>query len=98
MTKRIGGFRRKTRGKLRKNIHNRGKLSIRRYFQEFNNGDKVSLVAEPAVQGGMFHPRFYGKIGTVDGMQGTNYKVELFDGSKRKILLVHPVHLRRAKL
>ncbi|MBI4154020.1 50S ribosomal protein L21e [Candidatus Woesearchaeota archaeon] len=95
MAKRIGGFRRKTRAKLRKNVHSRGKISIRRYFQAFNPGEKVGLVAEPSIQGGMFHPRFYGKVGTVNGMQGTNYKVELNDGGKKKILIVHPVHLRR---
>ena len=95
MSKRIGGFRRKTRGKLRKNVHMKGKFSIRNYYQTFNDGDKVALVADSTFQNGMFHPRFFGKAATVEGMQGTNYKVALFDGSKKKVLIVHPVHLRR---
>lgn len=95
MVKRIGGFRRKTRSKLRKNIRQRGKISLTRFFQKLKEGDKVCLVAEPAVQGGMPFPRFHGKSGIVKGEQGECYKVEIKDGKKQKTLVVHPIHLRR---
>ena len=94
--KRIGGFRRKTRSKLRKNVRNKGKFSIRRYFQSFNKGDRVYLVAEPAIQGGMYLPRFHGKSGKIKGMQGNCYFVEIKDKNKVKKLLVHPVHLKKS--
>ena len=36
-----------------------------------------------------------GKIGTVTGQCGENYKVKIRDGGKEKILYVHPVHLKQ---
>ena len=94
--KRIGGFRRKTRSKLKKNVRNKGKLSIRKYFQSFKEGDKVYLIAESSVQKGMYLPRFHGKSGKIKGKQGNCYFVEIKDHNKTKSLLVHPVHLKKA--
>lgn len=95
MVMRVGGFRRKTRSKLRKNVKDRGKISIRKYYQELKKGDKVCLVAEPAVQKGMYFPRFHGRIGEIAGKQGNCYKVDFKDGNKHKISIVHPVHLKK---
>ena len=95
--KRTGGTRRKTRSKLRKPLRRKGKISISRYFQKLEPGQRVDLIAEPAIQRGMFSRRFIGKSGTVTGMQGRCYEVEVMEGSKAKVLIVHPVHLRRAK-
>ena len=67
MTKRVGGFRRKTRDKLKKNIKDRGKISITRFLQKFKINEKVNLVAEPSYQNGMYHPRFHGKTGKIVG-------------------------------
>ncbi|MBW3021882.1 hypothetical protein KY328_03110 [Candidatus Woesearchaeota archaeon] len=36
MVKRIGGARRKTRSKMKKPVRRKGKISITKYFQEFN--------------------------------------------------------------
>ncbi|MEK6940943.1 MAG: 50S ribosomal protein L21e [Nanoarchaeota archaeon] len=93
--KRVGGFRRKTRSKLRKNVRDGGKISIRRFLQTFNDGDIVSLKAEPAIQTGMYFPRFHGLVGKVIGKQGKCYMVSLKDGHKTKHVIIHPVHLRR---
>lgn len=95
MVKRIGGIRRKTRHKLRKEKRSRGKISLFNYFQSFNAGDKVSLYAESAVQKGMYHPRFMGKSGVIRSRRGNCYEVLISDGSKEKTLIVHPVHLKR---
>ena len=97
MTKRIGGFRRKTRHKLQKSPRTKGKISIRRYLQQFKIGDRVNLVAEPAIQTGMYFPRYHGRTALVIGKQGDCYKVQIEDGSLQKTLIVHPVHLRGAK-
>lgn len=94
MVTRIGGMRRKTRNKLAKHARKKGKISIRQQLQEFSVGDKVLLKAEPAVQQGMYFPRFHGKIGTVTGTQGNCYLVDIYDGNKKKAVVVHPVHLR----
>ncbi len=94
MVDRVGGFRRNTRYKLRKNVRARGKISLRSYLQSFNVGDKVQLKAEPARQKGMYFPRFYGKVGTVSKIVGTCYEVQIKDFTKAKTVVVHPVHLK----
>lgn len=96
MVKRIGGTRRKTRHKLSKNIRDRGKISLVKYFQEFKRGDNVYLVAEPSVHKGMFWPRFYGKAGIVVDKRGRCYEVRIKDANKSKIVVAHPIHLKRA--
>ena len=95
MVKRIGGIRRKTRYKLRKEKRSRGKISITRYFQSFNVGDRVYLSAESAVQKGMYHPRFMGRAGTINGKRGRCYEVLINDLGKEKTLVIHPVHLKK---
>lgn len=95
MTKRIGGFRRKTRSKLSKSPRTKGKISLARYLQNFNINDKVTLNAEPAYQKGMYHPRFHNKVGIVKAKQGNCYKVDIKDGGKLKTLIIHPIHLKK---
>lgn len=96
MTKRLGGFRRKTRSKLSKTPRTKGKLNLTKYFQEFNLDDRVILNAEPSYQKAMYFPRFHGKSGIIMGKQGLCYKVKIKDGNKTKNLIVHAVHLKRA--
>ncbi len=93
--KRTGTSRRKTRSKLHKVTGTKGKISISRYFAKYEIGDRVALKAEPAVQKGMYFPRFHGKIGEVTGKVGRCYKVQIKDFTKEKTLIVHPVHLIR---
>jgi large subunit ribosomal protein L21e len=95
MGKRKGGYRRKTRKLMRKNVRQKGKVKLSAYFARYQEGDKVALRTEPAVQGGIYHLRFHGKIGTVTGKQGTCYTVAITDGGKAKTVIVHPVHLRK---
>lgn len=96
MVKRIGGIRRKTRYKLRKEKRSKGKISITKYLQSFNAGDRVYLSVEPAVQKGMYHPRFMGKSGVIKNKRGNCYEVAINDLGKGKTLIIHPVHLRKA--
>ena len=93
--KRIGTYRRKTRSKLKKGIATKGKVSISRYFAKYEIGDRVCLKAEPAVHKGIYFPRFHGKIGEVVAKTGNCYKVLIKDFKKQKILIVHPVHLKK---
>jgi large subunit ribosomal protein L21e len=95
MATRIGGARRKTRQKYTKNYKDRGKISLRRFLQTLEAGDKVALNAETAVQRGMYFRRFHGKIGTVSKRLGSCYEVIIRDYDKEKHLIVHPVHLRK---
>ncbi len=94
---RKGGFRKGTRSLFRKRIRNKGKISLRAFFQKLEIGQKVQLVVEPAYHKGVFLPRFQGKIGTVKGKQGDCYMVHIKDHKKEKDVIVHPVHLSVAK-
>jgi large subunit ribosomal protein L21e len=96
MTTRLDGFRKRTRRKFKKNQPQIGKISIKNFLQKFEVGDKVCLTVEPAYQKGMYRPKFIGKIGTVSGIKGTCYAVQINDFKKSKTLIVHPVHLKRA--
>jgi len=96
MVQRVGGGRRKTRHKMLKSIREKGKISLTRMFAKFVDGDKVVFKPEPGVQGGMFHRRYAGRSGIVNGKQGQCYTVRVRDSNKMKTVLVHPIHLRRA--
>jgi len=96
MVQRVGGFRRKTRSKLSKNIRQKGKMSLTSFFAKYEEGQKVCLKAQPAYQRGMYHPRFHGKMGIVGSKkQGSCYQVVIDDMGKKKALIVHPVHLKK---
>ena len=91
----MGGFRRKTRYKLTKEHKDKGKVTITRMLQQFKEGEKVTLVLEPAVHEGAFYPRFQGRHGIVEGKRGNCYIVKIKDLNKTKSMIIHPVHLRR---
>lgn len=93
--KRKGGARRRTRTLLTKGIRRKGKMNIKGYFQQFKEGDRVQLVADSTVQKGMFPLRFYGKVGTIISKQGAAYRVSIYDHTKEKSFVVHPIHLKR---
>lgn len=95
MVKRLGGSRHKTRYKLQKPAGQSGRVRITAYFQQFSVGDAVALTLDSSVHKGTYHPRHYGKTGTVTGTQGSSYAVRINDNGKEKTVLAHPVHLRR---
>lgn len=95
MVKRKGGTYRKARHMLRKTNRKKGKISLRNYFTRYSPGDAVCLVAESGVQKGKYHRRFHGKAGTVKARRGFCYEVEIKDQNKQKMLILHPVHLRK---
>ena len=93
MTTRIGSKIRRCKAKLTKTHRTKGKISLGRYFQSFNAGDRVVFKVESAVQKGMFPVRHNGRMGTIVKSQGDCYHVEFRDGDKLKSVIVHPVHL-----
>ena len=95
MAKRIGGSRRKSRYKFRKGIRQRGKVTISKYLQKFKLGDKVYLGVEPAIDKGAYSARFLGKTGVIKKQSGKCYGVAVKEGGKEKLLMIHPVHLKK---
>ena len=72
----------------------RGKISLTKYFREFNPGDKVAIKIEPAIHKGMPHPKYQGRIAKIIGKRKRAYLLSLRDGKKEKILISYPVHLK----
>ena len=96
MVTRIGTKQRKTRHKLSQNYRCKGKIPLSRYFQEFDEGEKVGLKINANIQKGRFFPRFHGLTGTATGKKkGTCYEINIKDGKKQKILYIHPIHLKK---
>jgi large subunit ribosomal protein L21e len=95
MVMRIGGGRRKTRSIMRKPRRQRGKISLRAFFQELAAGELVVLKAEPSIQTGTYFRRFHGKVARVSRRLGSCYEVVLMDRGKEKQLIVHGVHLKK---
>ena len=94
---RKGGTGRKKRALFGKNIKKKGKISLNNYLAEFEVGQKVNLGLESSIRKGVYNPRFIGKAGVITGKQGSCYEVKINDFKKEKTVIVHPVHLKRAK-
>lgn len=97
MVKRSKGIRSKSRKILRKKPRERGIHSITRALQQFDEGDSVSIIIDPAIHKGMPHIRFQGHTGKIEGKQGEAYLVGITDGNKHKTLVVRSEHLRRVQ-
>jgi len=75
----------------------KGKLSISKFLQKLEKGDKVVFKASPSIQKGLYHQRFHGKIGQVVGIRKTCYEVKVQDKNKTKLVIISPVHLVKVK-
>ena len=87
------GPRSRTRRKLKKDV--RGLPPVNAFLRKFEKGDKVVIKIEPSVHSGMPFPRFHGRVGVVEGKRGRAYLIRVKDGGKEKVLISHPVHLRK---
>ncbi|MDW8084194.1 MAG: hypothetical protein RMI49_03220 [Candidatus Caldarchaeum sp.] len=86
------GFRRKSRGYLKKPRGSRSGPSPDIYLREFSPGDRVLIAIEPAVQKGSPHRRYHGKVGQIVEKRGRGYVVKV--GEEGKILSILPDHIR----
>lgn len=80
----------------RKPVRTRGKLQLSRYFQEFKEGDFVTVVAEKALNPS-FPKRLQGRTGKIDKRIGRSYAVKIKDQTKEKIFIISPIHLKKIK-
>ncbi len=79
-----------------KRMRERGKLRLSQYFNEFETGDRVTVVRELSLMP-QFPEKLQGRSGIVIGKQGDYYIIKMKDIAKEKKYLVHAVHLRRLK-
>jgi large subunit ribosomal protein L21e len=84
-----------TRHKLQNDARDRGTTPPQQAVERFDTGDKVHLDLDPSEQGGRFHPRFNGQVGTILGEQGKAYKVEITDDGVEKTVITKPAHLHK---
>jgi large subunit ribosomal protein L21e len=96
MVKASKGYRRRTRSVMQKRARDRGLSPITREFQTFEVGEKASVNVDPSIHKGQPHIRFQGKTGTVKGMQGRSYLLDIRDGDMTKEIIVRPEHLRKS--
>ncbi|MEK6860258.1 MAG: 50S ribosomal protein L21e [Nanoarchaeota archaeon] len=80
----------------RKQLRTHGKIKLSHYFQEFEKGDKVTVIRELAVQP-KFPKQIQGRTGNVISKKGNSYVVMIKDLNKEKQYIIHPVHLRKLK-
>ncbi len=78
---------------MRKKPRDRGVSSITRAMQQFELGENVNIRIDSACHKGMPHPRFQGRTGKVEGMQGGSYLIGIIVGKKHKTLIIRPEHL-----
>ena len=79
----------------RKQIREKGKIKLSRYFQKIAKGDSVCVVRELGLKAG-FPKELQGRTGKVEMKRG-NCFVILFDIGKGKRFIIHPVHLKKVK-
>jgi len=94
VVKRTHGYRYKCRKLLRKKPRRRGMPGLSRILHEYRPGDNVVIDIDPTYITTAPHRRYQGRVGTVIGVRGRAYLVEVFLGSKRKIVITTPEHLR----
>ena len=78
----------------RKRMREKGKVSLTRYFQKFNEGDSVAVAQDLGVKFG-YSKRLQGRTGKVLAKRGSAYYVEIKDLDKKKRYVINPVHLKR---
>lgn len=81
---------------VRKRKRQRGKLALSKYFQEFENGDKVAIIREQS-QNPKFPKRIQGISGVIIGKRGKAFIVKIKQGNKEKTHIIKPVHLKKLK-
>ena len=95
MVKTSHGPRKKSRSILSKKPRERGLSPITREFQDFEVGEKASILLDPSIHRGMPNIRFHGKTGTVIAIQGRAFVLSVKDGNKMKTVISRPEHLRK---
>lgn len=81
----------------RKKIREQGKIKFSRAFQEFNEGDFVSVVMEKAKPLN-FPKRIQGRCGVVEKKRGRSFIVRINDLEKEKKYIIDPLHLKRLNM
>lgn len=80
-----------------KNIHEKGKFSLARFFQKFKPGDSIAVVKNLGFPFG-YSKRLQGRTGKVLEKRGSAYYVEVKDLNKPKRYVLRPIHLKKIEV
>ncbi len=80
-----------------KNIHEKGKFSLAKFFQKFKPGDSIAVIRNLSFKFG-YPKRVQGRTGKVLKKQGSAYYVEINDLNKPKRYLIKPIHLKKIEV
>jgi len=78
--------------KRKQRVREKGKISLSRYFQKLEKGQKVAIKPNATLPVSV-PKRFQGKIGIVDERRGRAYVIKIKDGNLPKKLILRPIHL-----
>lgn len=87
------GFKHSTRKLFTKSPRKRGLQSLGRLLVRYKVGDKVVIKIDPAIQKGMPHRRYHGKVGKIAEVRGRAYVVHMKAGNMTKKIIARPEHL-----
>ena len=82
-----------TRELFKRNPRERGKTTLSKILQSYNEGDKVVVKIDSSVHKGMPHRRFHGRIGVISAKRGRSYVIHVTQGDATKEIIVRPEHL-----
>jgi large subunit ribosomal protein L21e len=78
---------------LRRSPRERGKTTLRKILQSYNEGDEVVVNIDSSVHKGMPHRRFHGRVGVITAKRGRSYVIHVTQGDAMKEIIVRPEHL-----
>ena len=81
---------------MKKSTRERGKIKMERYFQRFENGDRVSIIRDVSISVN-FPKRIQGRTGVVNGKIGRAYCVVIREKKGDKKYIIEPIHLKKIK-
>lgn len=97
MVKKSHGFRARTRSLMSKRVRTRGLSPVTNVLQDYEVGQRVDVVIDPAFHKGMPHRRYHGRTGVVMGKRGRGVLVDISLGKATKSLIIRPEHLRPSR-
>jgi large subunit ribosomal protein L21e len=79
---------------MKRRIRKKGKISLKRYFQNFEAGERASVIREPSVRAS-FPERIQGKTGIIEGRRGGAYILKVMDNNQEKRYIIEAIHLKK---
>jgi large subunit ribosomal protein L21e len=81
---------------MRRKPRDRGKIALGSMLVDFQLGQRVRIIVNPAVQKGMPHRRYHGRVGTVSERRGRAYMVDItaVGGKVLRHIIARPEHIK----